>query len=38
MVDEFLNTQWLENAPEATRETLYGQYHFIQGLEDRLYK
>lgn len=36
MVDEFLNTQWLENAPEKTKEILAQQFEFIQGLENRL--
>ena len=38
MVDEFLTTNWLENAPEATKETLAGQFKFVQELEDRLLK
>ena len=38
MVDEFLNTEWLENAPDATREILGQQFEFIRGLEDKLLK
>ncbi len=38
MVDEFLNTQWLEGANETTKQVLAGQYAFVQALEKKLYK
>ena len=36
MVDEFLKTEWLENAPEQTKAILGPQFEFIQKLEDKL--
>ena len=35
MVDEFLNTDWLENAPASVKEKLADQFRFIQDLETK---